>query len=152
MLLVTAAALAGLPAPEFRGKVIGITDGDTIEGLIDHVSVKVRLHGIDAPEKGQPFGDRAKQKTAELVFGKAVRVIQRSTDRYGRVVGDIVLPDGRRLNRELVRSGFAWWYRQYAKKDRELERLEEEARDARIGLWRDNDPIPPWLWRKAGRR
>jgi hypothetical protein len=75
----------------------------------------------------------------------------RDNDRYGRVVAEIILPDGRNLNHEIVRAGFAWWYRAYARGDGDLERLEREARDARRGLWADSAPVPPWEWRKARR-
>lgn len=75
----------------------------------------------------------------------------RDTDRYGRVVGEVLLPDGRSLNRELVRAGLAWWYRQYAPTDTLLAQLEAEARAAHQGLWSDPAPVPPWAWRKQRR-
>jgi micrococcal nuclease len=89
--------------------------------------------------------------TGDLAFGKDVKVLVRDVDRYGRTVGEVILPDGRSLNRELVKAGLAWWYRHYAAHDRELERLEADARAARRGLWTDPHPIPPWEWRKEAR-
>jgi endonuclease YncB( thermonuclease family) len=135
-------------AADYTAKIIGISDGDTITVLIDdRTQVKVRLHGIDAPETGQDYATRSKQAASELAFGKAVIVRPTSTDRYGRTVAEVVLPDGRSLNRELVRQGMAWWFREYAPNDRELERLETEAREAKRGLWSQPNPIPPWDWR-----
>jgi endonuclease YncB( thermonuclease family) len=95
-------------AAEFPAKVIGISDGDNLTVLkTDKTQVKIRLHGIDAPESGQDFAGRSKQATSELAFGKPVTVRSVSTDRYGRTVAEVVLPDGRSLNRELVRQGMA---------------------------------------------
>jgi micrococcal nuclease len=153
--LVAAAALllaTYLPGParaatEFHGRVVGIADGDTITVLHDGRAEKIRLYGIDAPEKGQAFGDRAKQFTSELAFGQTVSVRVRDHDRYRRTVGDVILPDGRSLNEELVRAGFAWWYRRYSR-DRKLAHLEQEAREAHRGLWADPHPVPPWDFRR----
>lgn len=140
----------GAAAEQFTGKVVGITDGDTIKVLRDGKEVRVRLYGIDCPEKGQPFGQKAKQATSNLAFGKLVTVRDHGTDRYGRLLGEVVLPDGPVLNQELLRSGFAWWYKQYVK-DKTLEHLEAEAREAKKGLWADANPTPPWDWRKKRR-
>jgi endonuclease YncB( thermonuclease family) len=137
---------------DFTGKVVRVMDGDTLEVLTqDMTPIRVRLSGIDCPEKGQAFGQRAKQAASDLAFGKTVEVRDTGRDRYGRTVGEVMLQDGRSLNRELVRAGLAWWYRQYAKKDADLARLEEEAREAKLGLWADADPVPPWNWRKERR-
>src|SRR5436305_14660114 len=95
-------------ADDFTGKVVGVNDGDTITVLKDRIPVKVRLFGIDCPETGQDFGSRAKGATSEMAFGKVVTVHPRRNDRYGRTVADVVLPDGRTLNHELVRRGLAW--------------------------------------------
>ena len=110
---------------------------------------KIRLLGIDCPESKQPFGTRAKQFTGDLSFGKVVTVRVRDVDRYRRTVAEIILPDGRNLNQELVRAGFAWWYRRYARHETILQDLEREARAGRRGLWTDKDPVPPWEWRKV---
>ena len=143
--LVTLAAAE----PEWNGKVVGITDGDTLSVLRDGRAVKIRLHGIDAPEKRQPFGQRAKQYASSLVFGKVVRVWPVDTDRYGRTVAEVFLTDGRSLNYEMVRAGLAWWYIKYAPNDLELKNIEKQSWIARRGLWVDGDPQPPWEWRKA---
>ena len=111
-------------------------------------AVKVRLHGVDTPEKAQAFGTQAQKFTGELVFQQTVTVVIRDTDRYGRVVGEVLLPDGRSLNQELVKAGMAWWYRPYAPDDTTLAQLEAEARTAKRGLWADAHPVPPWQWRQ----
>jgi micrococcal nuclease len=95
-------------AAEFRGRVVGVADGDTIRVLLDGQAVRVRLHGIDAPEKGQAFSNRAKQFVSDLVFGKEVNVRDRGLDRYGRTIGEVLLLDGRNVNHEIVRAGLAW--------------------------------------------
>jgi endonuclease YncB( thermonuclease family) len=136
-------------AEDFRAPtVVGVTDGDTITILRNGRREALRLHGIDAPEKGQAFGDRAKQLTSDFAFGKTVVVRVRGRDRYGRTIADVFLPDGRNLNQEVVRAGYAWWYRRYSV-DQRLAVLEAEARSARRGLWADRNPQPPWEWRKG---
>ncbi len=108
-------------------------------------------HGVDCPEKRQAFGKRAKQFTSTLVFGTTVTVQAVDRDRYGRTVGVVLLPDGRSLNHELVKAGFAWMYRRYTN-DQSLSDLEEEARVAGRGLWADAEPVPPWEWRATERK
>jgi micrococcal nuclease len=139
--------VAAAPAGEFTGKVIGVSDGDTITVLQDKTPVKIRLDGIDCPETGQDFGTRAKSFTSEIAFGQVVTVRPAGIDRYRRTIAVVVLPDGRILNHEVVRSGYAWWYRKYAPRDAALERLEREAREAGRGLWSQSKPVPPWDWR-----
>ena len=140
-----------LPSIHFTGKVVGVTDGDTITVLHNGRGERVRLHGIDCPEKGQGFGTVAKQFTSALIFGKEVTVMVQDSDKYGRTIGEVKLLDGRVLNQELVKAGLAWWYRRYAPGDTALEGLEMEAREAKRGLWVDPNPIPPWEWRKLKR-
>ena len=136
---------------EFSGKVVKVADGDTVEVLRDSRAVRVRLAEIDCPEKKQPFGDKARAFTAALVSGKIVTVLVRTTDRYGRTVAEILLPDGRSLNREILKAGLAWWYRDYST-DASLGVIEKEAARARLGLWADSAPIPPWVYRRIHRR
>ncbi|MBC3542113.1 thermonuclease family protein [Rufibacter sp. H-1] len=132
---------------ENQYKVIAIKDGDTIELLKDGKPLRIRLQGVDCPEKNQDFGTRARQFTSDLVFGKSVGLVVHDIDRYGRTVGEIILPDGRNLNHELVKEGFAWHYTAYSK-DPELARLEAEARAAKKGLWEQPSPQAPWDFRK----
>jgi endonuclease YncB( thermonuclease family) len=133
---------------DFAGRVVGVTDGDTIKVLHNGKAEKIRLHGIDCPEKAQPFGTKAKQFTSAMVFGKMVRVLTHGRDRYGRTVADVILPDGANINQALVKVGLAWWYRQYAPHDDTLRMLEDKARKDRLGLWADPNPVPPWCYRK----
>ncbi len=138
-------------AEELRGRAVGIADGDTLTLLTDgRREVRVRLADIDTPERGQPYGDRARQALSDLAFGKAVLVAVVDTDRHGRTVGR-VLAEGLDVNAEMVRRGAAWVYRRWSR-DPSLLRL-EEARAARRGLWAlpEAQRMPPWEWRAANR-
>lgn len=152
--LVGLLLLTGCKGPSWRAtfeaRVVGVTDGDTIIVLRDLATVKVRLNGIDCPERAQPFGSRAKLFTSETAFGRTVTVKPKSRDRYGRIVADVLLPDGRVLNRELVAAGLAWHYTRYSK-DPELVRLERQARETRVGIWSDGRAVAPWEHRAAAR-
>lgn len=152
ILVVSALWQRWMPARgDFTGRVVGVSDGDTIEVMRAGRAVRVRLQGVDCPESRQAYGTRAKQFTSELVFGKTVAVQVHGTDQYGRILGEVILPDGRSLNRELVRNGYAWWYRRYSD-DPVLQQLEEEARRERRGLWREKNPTPPWEFRRERRQ
>jgi endonuclease YncB( thermonuclease family) len=152
--LLLVAMLLSLPASNgrcllfetFQGKVVTVKDGDSIVVLRDRKEVQVRLNGVDAPEKGQAFGNRAKKFTQASCYNSLVTVREVGLDRYGRTLAEVTLPDGRSLNQEIVRAGYAWWFRRYSN-DEALLRLEAEARSARRGLWVDRDPIPPWEYR-----
>lgn len=133
-------------AKSFSGKVVKVSDGDTIQVMHEGKAEKIRLSGIDCPESKQAFGQAAKKFVLEIAAQKTVTVYVETTDRYGRTVGEVILPDGRNLNKELVRAGYAWWYRKYSS-DQTLAALEIEARNARRGLWSDPAPVPPWEWR-----
>lgn len=137
---------------DFSGKVVGVIDGDTIEVLSQKTPVRIRLHGIDCPEKGQAFGKRAKQAASALAFGKEVTIQEHGKGKYGRTIADVILPDGVNLNQELVKQGWCWWFRKYAPADTTLAALEEEARSEKRGLWQDPSPLPPWEWRKSRTR
>ena len=128
--------------------LVSVLNGDTIEVLHKKRPERIRLSGIDCPEKGQPFGEKAKQATPALVFGKEVTVQTQGKDKYRRTLADMLLPDGTNVNDELVKDGWCWWYRKYAPGNTTLERLEAEARESRMGLWADPHPVPPWEWRK----
>lgn len=137
----------------FDGQVVGVSDGDTITVLNDQKQIKVRLYGVDCPESKQAFGTRARQFTSEQVFGKLVSVEVMDIDRYGRTVGIVTTPDGIVLNRELLMEGMAWLYPDYCKAPicGEWKQVETSTRQAKIGLWGDTSPTPPWEYRKAGR-
>lgn len=138
-------------AGTITGKVVKVLDGDTIDILTrEKKTERIRLNGIDAPEKGQAYGKNAKQFVLDLAALKIVTVTVVDTDRYGRSVGNVILPDGRNLNREIVKAGYAWWYRKYSS-DTSLGKLEAEAKAGRRGLWNDKSPMPPWEWRQMKR-
>ena len=127
------------------GKVIGVMDGDTIKILTsERQQIKVRLYGIDAPEKKQPYGIATKQYLADLVAGKTVQIEEHGKDRYKRVLG-IVYLDGKDVNEILVLNGYAWAFTKYSKI---YESQEWQARSKGLGLWRDKNPIKPEIWRK----
>jgi micrococcal nuclease len=138
------------PATTAGDKVVGVKDGDTFELLRNGQTLTVRLFGVDTPEKNQAYGQRSKQFASDLAFGKTVRLIEHNKDRYGRTVGTIMLPDGRNLNEELVREGYAWHYKAYSN-DTRLANLEADARRFKRGLWQDPNPTPPWEFRKEKR-
>ena len=150
LLIGTSVVAAASPAATLTGKVVSIADGDTLTLLVDKNQIKVRLEGIDTPERAQPFGRKAGQALAKKVFGKVIQVDDLGRDRYGRTLG-IVRLGKRNVNLELVREGWAWWYRKYAPKNKELAAAEAAARKAKLGLWADAKPIPPWDWRQTER-
>ncbi|MEJ1238542.1 thermonuclease family protein [Chryseolinea sp. T2] len=147
--LVAICFLSYVPV-ERTGKVVKVVDGDTFDILDESSTTRVRLFGIDAPERGQAFNKRAKAFTDSLLSGKQVRVVVRDKDRYGRTVGDAYLSDGTHVNAEIVRAGYAWQFKKYST-DPEIARLEEIARSHHRGLWEDAQAIPPWEFRKGKR-
>lgn len=128
------------------GKVVAVADGDTITVLVGTEQYKIRLNAIDSPEKKQAYGQQAKERMSLLVFAKTVSVAISGQDRYGRYLGTVTV-DGVDVNRAMIRDGYAWHYRQYSK-DATLDELEASARKAKLGLWKDDHPIPPWDFRK----
>lgn len=141
-------------ADVISGRVVHVADGDTITVLdVSKVQHKVRLAGIDAPEKSQSFGQKSRDSLEELVAGKTVIVETHKKDRYGRHIGK-VLVNGKDMNVEQIRRGLAWFYRQYEQEllavDRQLyDRAEIDARNFRKGLWSDTKPTPPWEFRRT---
>ena len=150
-----AASLAN--AATLEGRVVGISDGDTIT-LLDAAKQqhKIRLSGIDAPESGQAFGQKSKANLFALVFNRQVVAQCSKTDKYRRAICK-VLVGGIDANLEQVKAGMAWWYRQYANEQPSRDREEYEAAEfnakiRRLGLWADKNPVPPWDWRQGNRR
>lgn len=137
-------------AADLNGRVVGISDGDTLTLLTaDKQQVKIRLGEIDTPESNQPYGTKAKQALSELAFNKQVRAVEQDKDRYGRTVARVYVGSVD-VNAEMVRLGAAWVYRDYAK-DQNLFRLEAQAKAAKSGLWglSEAERCPPWDWRKG---
>ena len=146
LLLTVSPALA-----DIRGKVVSVHDGDTITVLIDRRQVKVRLSDIDAPELGQPFGTRSRQSLSEMCFGKEAALAVRGQDRFRRTLAQVKCA-GTNANAEQVRRGYAWTFVRYTGPNSPLYALENEARMNRRGLWADPASVPPWEWRRNGRR
>ena len=136
----------------YMGRVVAVFDGDTIEVLVDGEPRRIRLAGIDTPERGQPWAERSKQALAERTFGKEVQINEVAVDRYGRTVGELYADDVC-VGCELVREGHAWVYRRFTD-DPVLLELEDEARAAKRGLWGlpESQRTPPWEWRETQRR
>lgn len=141
--------LAQTACADFTGKVVKVADGDTITVLRGREQIKIRLAGIDAPEKAQPFGNVARQSMSETLFGKEVRVVEQGRDRYGRTIGRVYQGDID-VSAEQIKQGMAWVYRKYTQ-ETALYQLEDEAKQRRHGLWADAEPTPPWAWRKKTR-
>jgi micrococcal nuclease len=131
----------------FAHKVIGISDGDTMTLLVDSKPVKIRLANIDAPEKKQAFGEKSKESLSDICWGTDATYEAQTIDRYGRTVA-VVTCNGVEANTEQVRRGLAWVYPKY-NKDSMLPAIEADARNRKIGLWGDRDPIAPWEFRKT---
>jgi micrococcal nuclease len=131
-------------------KVTSVHDGDTFTGINDaNEQVKVRLDAVDAPELSQPNGQASRKALGDKIFGKTVTVITKKHDRYGRIIGH-VLVDRRDINLELLEEGAVWHYEEYDHNKR-LREAEQAARAAKKGLWRDANAIAPWDWRKSER-
>lgn len=146
-LFVIATAVAAPPkiTEELTGKVIGVSDGDTIKVLVNREQVTVRLEGIDAPEAKQSFGTKSKQALSEMIFGKTIVVKKTGDDRFGRTLGFILLGDTD-VNAKMIQDGWAWHFKKYNDEER-LSKLEQEARESKRGLWAESDPLAPWDYR-----
>jgi len=141
-----------IQAANLHGKVVGISDGDTITILTtDKQSIKVRLVEIDAPEKDQPWGQKSKQALSDLIYSRNVTVDSAGNDRYGRTLGTVFLSD-RNINKHMVENGNAWAYTQYVR-DQNYFELQEIAKSKQLGLWSlsKGQTIAPWEWRKNKR-
>ncbi|ECN1823326.1 nuclease [Salmonella enterica subsp. enterica serovar Enteritidis] len=136
---------------DITGKIVRVLDGDTVEILAGNVATRVRLNGIDAPEKSQPFGQRSRQALTAIVGGKTVLAVGEKRDRYGRLLATLIL-DGRDINATQVYSGMAWVYRYKGlATEPEYLRYERDARTARRGLWSEKEPVEPSIWRQRPR-
>lgn len=151
-LLILFLAFTSVFAATIQGKVVAVADGDTVTVLdATHQQVKIRLAGIDAPEKGQPFGSRSKENLGRMVFGKNVTVDTTKQDKYGRTVGKILV-GGVDANLEQIKSGLAWHYKKYESEQPQRDRIgyaqaEIDARSKKSGLWSDAAPVAPWDFR-----
>lgn len=133
---------------KLKGRVIAITDGDTFKLLTEeNKQLKIRLHGIDCPEKKQDFGQVAKQKLSDLIFDEYVTIEEKDVDRYGRTIAIVYNQSGVCINEEMLKAGLAWHYKQYDD-NKSWAAMQEQAKDAKLGVWSRQDAIAPWLWRK----
>ena len=132
----------------FKGQVVSVLDGDTIKVMEKGKAVKIRLYGIDCPEKKQAFGQKAKDLTSSLVFGRTVTITVTGIDRYGRFIGKVKTITNHDVGEALLKAGLAWWYQKYAPHDIRYQELEKQARDIKVGLWADSNPVAPWKYRR----
>lgn len=145
-------------AAELSGLVVGVNDGDTIKVLDDsRQHHTIRLMGIDAPEKTQAFGQQSKQSLSDLVYGQRVLVQWSKRDKYGRTVGTVLTQDGKEICIEQINRGMAWHYKKYAAEQASDDRsqyddAEKVARASKLGLWHEDTPVPPWVWRRSRAR
>lgn len=131
-------------------RVVGIHDGDTLSAIDERkVQHKIRLQGIDAPELGQAFGTKSRDRLAALTKGKSVEVESHGEDRFGRTLARVTV-GGRDVNREMVAAGMAWHYTRYSD-DKALAAAQRKAKASQRGLWADAHPVPPWEWRATER-
>lgn len=141
------------PCHAWQARVVAVSDGDTItvEPLTGGQRAKIRLHGIDAPERKQPSGESARAFVFDVALYKVVEIEEKGWDRYGRLVAVIWLPNGENLQEFLLKSGYAWVWARYCRNCQEWEKLQAEAQENGRGLWVNPDPIPPWEWRRGTR-
>ena len=143
--VIAATLLASGASAEVLGRVVAVHDGDTISVSVAERVLRVRLHGIDAPERVQPFANASRHALESLVSGRDVRIVAHGHDGYGRLLGRVYAA-GVDVNAEQVRLGHAWVFRRFVNEPLLLA-LEAEAKAAQRGLWRDPRAIPPWQWR-----
>ncbi len=132
-------------------KVIAVADGDTFSILSDKKVIRIRVEGIDAPEKGMPYYKVSKQYLSTLCFNKWISLKVITVDRYGRIVARVILPNGKDISTQMIKNGMAWHYKHYSK-DKLLAAYEIRARKNKVGLWKDKNPMAPWEVRKLHRK
>ena len=135
-------------AQKFSVKVVGITDGDTFTVINrDNLQLKVRIYGIDAPEKKQPFGNKSKEYLSSLIYGKEIFIDVKSTDRYGRLVSYVFTPNGEDVSLLMLNQGMAWHFKEYDSTEK-YSNAEQVAKGKKNGLWSDASPVAPWIFRR----
>ena len=154
MAAVVLSATSAFATETLKGRVVKVADGDTITVLdAENVQHRIRLDKIDVPEKSQPFGEASRKHLAAFVAGKDVEVEWTKKDKYGRILGTVwaMLPVRTDVNLQMVKDGFAWHYKHFDSTPSYAD-AETAARAAKLGLWEDPAPIPPWTFRKANKR
>ena len=152
VLLLVVFALAPCAAlADFTGRVVKVSDGESLTVLVKKRQVRVRLEGIDAPERGQAFSKRSRQSLAAICAAKDAVVADRGKDRHGRTIGAVTCA-GVEASAEQVRRGMAWVFARYVPFGSALYELEAYARLRQLGLWADPQPVAPWEWRRKTRQ
>lgn len=153
LLFTIALCAIATPCGAWSARVVTVTDGDTIgvEPASGGAQVKIRLHGIDAPERNQPFGEAARRLVLNVALHRAVFIEEKSQDRYGRIVATVWLDTGESLQSVLLDSGLAWVWPRYCRNCQDWERVQKDAQGSGLGIWSDHTPIPPWEWRQGVR-
>lgn len=132
----------------FQVKVVGISDGDTFTAINrDNLQLKIRVYGIDAPEKKQAFGNKAKEALSSMIFGKRIFIDVQSQDKYGRYISYAFTPEGEDVSLLMITQGMAWHYKEYDSTEK-YSLAEQTARKKKVGLWTDSSPVAPWIFRK----
>ena len=140
--------ISSFSVAQTSAKVIGIKDGDTILILLENKTQKtLRLAEVDCPESGQPFGKNAKDFTSSQVFGKIISFVETDQDRYGRTIAKVYYDNGKYLSKEIIKNGLGWFYFKYSN-NKELEKLNYDAKEKKLGLWQDIKAISPYEWRQ----
>ena len=141
--LASSSALADLASDATPFTLKRVTDGDTIVTSDD---TRIRLWGIDTPERDQPYGGKATEALKSLLRWEKLYLETKNVDRYGRTVGVIYTADGEEINLMMVCDGHAWWYQRYAKRAHDYKDCQEEAQENQLGLWAEEEPVAPWDW------
>lgn len=137
---------------EVKGSVVTVIDGDTYDLLVNgNQTIRIRMEGIDAPERGMPFYKKAKKYLGSLCIDQEIKIKITGKDKYDRILAYSYLNDGRELSEEMIKAGLAWHYKKY-NSNKTLSKLEQEAKDNRIGLWIHDDPMAPWTNRSLHKK
>jgi endonuclease YncB( thermonuclease family) len=144
-IIFSLSAVAEVPSDAVPFKLKRISDGDTVVTTED---IRIRLWGIDTPERDQRYGSDATAALTEMLYNQQLYLETKDVDRYGRTVGVIYTADGNEVNLELVCDGHAWWYERYAERAIDYKQCQEDAQKNKRGLWAEEDPLAPWDWRR----
>lgn len=142
LVVIMVATAGGLAAQDHH-----VVDGDTIVVYQDDAEIRVRLWGVDAPESDQPHGSEATEYLTQLL-SDGFTIVPMDTDRYGRLVAVLYLPNQTQAQTQLISAGYAWWWERYAPRAMHYNDAQTYAQSAQRGLWGEPSPTPPWIWRR----